>query len=375
MTASSVPSGEARIPLSRVAIDAEIRDRVLEAVDSGRYILGPQCAAFERELAAHAGLRYAVLVSSGTAALMLALVALGVGEGDEVLVPSHTAFPTVEAIFQVGARPVFVDIGETYTLDPAELERRLTSRVKAVVPVHLYGHPCDLDPIVHLARREGLLVLEDCAQAHGALYRGRRVGGFGHAGVHSFYPSKNLTVLGDGGAVVTDDGALAERVRALRDHGRREKLVHAAVGWNLRFNEIQAAAGRVLLRRLDEGNARRRAAAALYRELLDGLPIALPPEGKWAEAVYHLYVVATPARDALREHLAGQGIETGIHYPLPCHRQPATLAQPRVRSAELPRTDRACSEVLSLPMFPDLSDVEIARVARAVRSFFEADPA
>jgi len=358
------------IPLSRVEIDDEIRARVLAAVDSGQYILGPECKAFEKELAAWFGRQHCVLVSNATAGLMLALGTLGVEEGDEVLVPSHTAFPTIEAVFQSGARPVFLDIDESYTLDPAWLEPRITRRTKAILPVHLYGHPCDLDAIQDVAKRHGLPVLEDCAQAHGAEWRGRKVGGFGAAAVLSFYPSKNLPVLGDGGAVLTDDAGLAAKLRMLRDHGRQSKHTHDIVGWNLRFNEIQAAAGRVLLRRLDAMNQHRRRIAALYSERLKEAPLVLPREGKLAKHVYHLYVVRTPERDALAKHLAADGIQTGIHYPLATHQQPGTLGRAGVRNEALPRTEAACKEILSLPVFPSLSEADAERVAASVLAFF-----
>lgn len=362
--------GRAPIPLSQIEIDDEIRSRAIAALDSGRYVLGPESKAFERELAAYVGREHAVLVSSATAGLMLALTALGVDAGDEVLVPSHTAFPTIEAIFHAGARPVFVDVDASYTLDPAWLEPRVTARTKAILPVHLYGHPCDLDAVREAATRHGLAVLEDCAQALGALYRGRRVGSFGELAVLSFYPSKNLTVCGDGGCVLSDDAALAQRVRMLRDHGRTEKYVHSLVGWNLRFNEIQAAVGRVFLSRLDEMNAARRRAAARYRERLRGLPLVLPEEHKEARHVYHLFVVRTPKRDALAEHLKERGIQTGVHYPLPTHLQPGTLAQPGVRGEALPNTEAYAKEILSLPIYPGITDADVDRVADAIADFF-----
>ncbi len=360
------------VPLSRVEIDDEIRARVIAAVDSGQYILGPECKALERELAAWMGCQYAVLLANATAGLMLTLDALGIGAGDEVLVPAHTAFPTIEAIFQSGARPVFLDIDESYCLDPSWLEPHITARTRAIVPVHLYGHPCDLDAIGEVARRHGLLVLEDCAQAQGAAWRDKKVGSYGVAGVLSFYPSKNLPTLGDGGAVVTDDEGLARTLRMLRDHGRKEKLTHDVVGWNLRFNEIQAAATRVLLRRLDASNDGRRRVAARYADLLAGLPLQLPEEGKNAHHVYHLYVVRTPARDALQKYLREAGVGTGIHYPVPNHLQPATLGRAGVRSEALPRTEAACKEILSLPCFGSMRDEEIVHVANAVRAFFAA---
>lgn len=359
-----------KVPLSRVTIDDEVKARVLAAVESGQYILGPECKAFEKELAEWFGRSHCVLVNSATSGLLLTMQALGIGPGDEVLAPAHTAFPTIEAIYLAGATPVFLDIDDTATLDPTWLEPRVTARTKAIVPVHLYGHPCDLDVIQEVAQRHGLAVLEDCAQAHGARFRDRKVGTFGTAGVLSFYPSKNLTVLGDGGAVLVDDPVLAKRLRMLRDHGRQDKYTHEIVGWNLRFNEIQAAAGRVFLRRLQDMNDARRAVAARYRERLANLPLALPTESKLAHHVYHLFVVRTPERDALAEHLAAEGVQTGIHYPVPNHLQPATLSRPRVRAESLPKTEAWVKEILSLPIFPGMSDAEVEKVTSSVRSFF-----
>lgn len=360
------------IPLSRVELDPEIRDRVVAAVDSGQYILGPECRAFERELAAYFGVEYALLVANATSGLMLALCALGVEPGDEVLVPSHTAFPTIEPIFHVGATPVFVDTDETHTMDPAALERALTPRSRVVLPVHLFGQPCDMDAIREIAARNDLRVLEDCAQAHGARHRDRVVGSIGDAGVLSFYASKNLPVLGDGGAVLTDDGGLAERVRMLRNHGRRDKHTHEIVGWNLRFNDLQAAAGRVFLRRLDARNDARRCIAARYAELLADAPVDLPKERAGVHHVYHLYVIETTARDALAKHLSDRRIQTGVHYPIPNHLQPGARSRLGVPVTQLPHTEEAAERILSLPMFPSLADEDVERVAQAIRDFFGA---
>ncbi len=358
------------IPLSRVALDGEVEAAALRALRSGRYILGAECRAFEAELAEYVGVGHAVLVASGTAALAIVLRALDLPPDGEVLVPALTAFPTVEAILLAGGRPVFVDVDQTGTMDPADAARKITVRTAGLLPVHLYGHPADLERLGELARAHGIWLVEDACQAHGAAYRGRRVGGIGRAGCFSFYPSKNLTVLGDGGAITTGDGELAARCRRLRDHGRASKDVHQELGANLRFNEIQAAIGRVLLRRLEDGNARRRALARRYAAALAGTPVGLPPAAAWATPVYHLYVIRTARRDALRAYLRERGIETGVHYPVPCHRQPAVAHLPPVR---LPRTERLAREVLSLPMFPALDDAAVDRVADAVRAFWAAD--
>lgn len=357
------------IPLSRPPVDEEIKQAVLAAIDSRQYILGPECRAFETELARHAGVQHAVLTSSATAGLWLALRALGVKAGDEVLVPGHTAFPTVEAICAAEATPVFVDVDAHYTFDPGDAAARVTPRTVGMVPVHLYGQPVDLDGVRDLADRLGLWVLEDCAQAQGAAWRGRPVGGFGRAAVLSFYPSKNLPVMGDGGAILTGDDEIAARCRRLRDHGRASRDVHVEPGFNLRFNEIQAAVGRVLLPRLDAMNARRRALAARYDRALAGLPLATPRERAGARHVYHLYVVRTARRAALAGFLAARGIQTGVHYPVPAHRQPAVE---RFAAGPLPATERLVGEILSLPLSPGHDDGEVDTVAAAVRDFFGA---
>jgi dTDP-4-amino-4,6-dideoxygalactose transaminase len=349
-------------------VDDEIKQAVLAAVESRQYILGPQCRAFETELAAYHGTRHAVLTSSGTAALWLILRALGVKPGDEVLLPAHTAFPTVEAVCVAEARPVFVDVDGSGTLDAADAAARITPRTVGILPVHLYGQPADLEAIGDVAGRYGIWLVEDCAQAQGARWAGRPVGGFGRAAALSFYPSKNLPVMGDGGAVLTGDDEIAARCRRLRDHGRLSKDVHAEIGFNLRFNELQAAAARVLLRRLDAMNDRRRALAARYAAALAGLPLALPEERPPGHHVYHLYVVRTARRDALAAHLGRRGIQTGVHYPVPAHRQPALegLAPPA-----LPRTEQLAGEILTLPLSAGHTEAEIDAVAAAVREFLE----
>ena len=355
------------IPLSRPPVDDEIKRAVLAAIDSRQYILGPQCRELEAELATYTGTRHAVLTSSATAALWMTLRALGVRPGDEILVPSHTAFPTVEAICFAGATPVFVDADDWYTLDPKDAAARVTPRTVGILPVHLYGQPVDLPAVQDLATRFGLWLLEDGAQAQGAAWDGRAVGSFGRAAVFSFYPSKNLPAMGDGGAVLTSDDEVAARCRRLRDHGRLNKDVHAEVGFNLRFNELQAAALRVLLRRLDAMNDRRRELAARYARGLAGVPLELPAEREHARHVYHLYVVATPRRQELAAFLKERGVQTGIHYPVPTHRQPAVA---HLDPPSLPRTERLVNEILSLPMSANHTDAEIDAVVDAVRAFF-----
>jgi dTDP-4-amino-4,6-dideoxygalactose transaminase len=355
------------IPLSRPPIDDEIKGAILKAVDSRQYILGPECRAFEEEFAHYNGAKHAVLTSSATAALWMLVKAFGARPGDEILVPSHTAFPTVEAICFAGATPVFVDVDDSFTVDVRDAAAKVTPRTVGFVPVHLYGQPADLPAIQALCAERGLWLLEDCAQAHGAEWQGRKVGGFGRAGAFSFYPSKNLTVMGDGGLLVTNNDAVAARCRQLRDHGRLNKDVHAEVGFNLRFNDIQAAVGRVLLRRLDAMNEQRRRVAARYVQGLAGLPLSLPSERAGARHVYHLYVIRTDRRDTLAKYLKERGIATGIHYPVPCHRQPAVES---LASPALPVTERLVREILTLPISAGHTEAEADEVAAAIREFF-----
>ena len=357
------------IPLSRPPIDDEIKGAILKAVDSRQYILGPECRAFEDVFAVYNGAKDAVLTASATAALWMLVMAFGAGPGDEILVPSHTAFPPVEAICFAGATPVFVDVDDSFTVDVRDAATQITPRTVGFVPVHLYGHPADLPAIQALCAERGLWLLEDCAQAHGAEWQGRKVGGFGRAAAFSFYPSKNLTVMGDGGLLVTNDDAVAARCRQLRDHGRLNKDVHAEVGFNLRFNDIQAAVGRVLLRRLDAMNEQRHRVAARYARGLAGLPVRLPSERAGARHVYHLYVIRTSHRERLQKHLSDSGVITLVHYPRPVHLQPAYRERVAIAPGGLPITEQVCDEILSLPMHPDLSDEDVAEVCEALLGF------
>lgn len=355
------------IPLSRPLVDDGIKDAMWAAIASRHYILGAECREFETALARSLGVRHVVLTSSGTAALWLIFRSLGVKAADEVLVPAHTAFPTIEALVFAGATPVFVDVDDAYGLDVADAAAKVTSRTIGMVPVHLYGQPADLDVIGELASRCGIWSVEDCCQAIGARWRGRAVGSFSRASAFSFYPSKNLTVFGDGGAVATDDDMVAEQCRRLRDHGRRGKDVHVEIGFNLRFNELNAAAGRVALHRLEAMNDRRRTLAARYRAGLTRVPVGLPHERPAGRHVYHLFVIRTPERDALRAFLADRGIETGIHYPVPAHRQPAVW---HLGAPPLPATERLVDEILSLPISAGHTEAEIDAVVAAVEDYF-----
>jgi dTDP-4-amino-4,6-dideoxygalactose transaminase len=354
-------------------IDAAIR-RVLE---SGRYLSGAETEALEREFAAFIEAKTVVAVSNGTDALWLALAGCGIGRGDEVITVSHTAVATVAAIELSGATPVFVDIDpQTLTLDPQLLAAARSECTRAVIPVHLYGQPANLDPIVDFCRQHHLRLIEDCAQAAGARYRGRRIGNFGDAAAFSFYPTKNLAAIGDAGMVVTNSGELAEKMKSLRQYGwRNEQRISEHLGRNARMDEIQAAILRAKLPYLDQENARRQELAALYIESLAGLAdITLPAEPAFGRSVFHQYVIRSRRRDALAKFLRAHGIATAIHYPTPVHAQPAYRSRPVAGTAPgmnelLPETMRAAREVLSLPMYPELSSAAAQNVSEAIQSF------
>ena len=342
----------------------EIDTAVARVLDSGCYILGRECEAFEREFAAWEGIGHCIGVGNGTDALHLALAAMNIGAGDEVITVSHTAVATVSAITLVGAQPVFVDIDSyTYTMNPQALEAAITPRSKAVIPVHLYGHPADMPSIMDIAGRHNLFVVEDCAQAHGATLYGQKVGTFGHIACFSFYPTKNLGALGDGGAVTTDDVALAEKVRLLRQYGWENKFISRIPGWNSRLDELQAAVLRVKLPHLDDDNAKRAVIASVYAEEFHGLGLGLPTPPKGVGHVYHLYVLRTQNRDHILAALKERGVGTAIHYPQPVHLQPAY----RRLGVSLPETERAAGEILSLPMFPELDRDDALSVAAAFK--------
>ncbi len=349
----------------------EMLGRIAAVLDGMNLTLGPNVQDFEREFATYCGVEHAVGVSDGTAALHLALRACGVGPGDEVITVAHTFMATPEAIALVGARPVFVDIDpRTYTMDVGQIEAHLTPRTRAIIPVHLYGQPADMDPIMETARRHGLWAIEDACQAHGARYKGRRSGGLGHLAAYSFYCSKNLGAYGECGMVTTNDDRLAHRLRLLRDHGSPTRYQHDIIGMNGRPDEIQAAVLRAKLPHLDGWNARRRDHAAHYAALLPGAaPVTPPHAAGYAEHVYHLYVVRAPRRDALLSYLKERGVGAGIHYPLPCHLQ-AGCRHLGYRPGDLPATEQAAQEVISLPMYAELAEEQQAYVVDCLREFY-----
>jgi dTDP-3-amino-3,4,6-trideoxy-alpha-D-glucose transaminase len=353
-----------------LAHQQEIDAAISRVLADGRYILGDQVAKFEEEFASYLGVGHAVGVGSGTEALHLALTACGVLPGDEVITVSHTAVATIVAIAMCGATPVFVDIEpKFFTLDPTKLERAINRKTKVIIPVHIYGQPAELDSITSIANRHGIIVLEDCAQAHGAIYKDRFVGTWGDLACFSFYPTKNLGALGDGGIVVTSDGELARKLRLLREYGWSERYVSEVKGWNSRLDEIQAAVLRVKLKYLNADNDRRIFLAETYSNELVSCPnFGLPEKRFGAKHVYHLYVIRSKSRNELKSHLGVKGINTLIHYPVPVHRQSAFLEY-SPDTSELTQTEQASEEVLSLPIYPELTSEEQLSVIQALHSF------
>ena len=351
------------------SIKPEIDAAVLRVLDSAQFVLGEEVTAFEREFAAYCGAADAIAVNSGTSALHLALLAAGIGPGDEVITVPFTFVATAAAIEYAGATPVFVDIEpRTFNMDPARIEAAITPRTKAIMPVHLYGHPADMDPILDIARRHGVIVIEDAAQAHGAEYKGRRCGSMGTLAGFSFYPGKNLGAYGEGGAVVTSDPELARQVRLRRSWGEAKRYEHQVKGFNYRMDGIQGAILRVKLRHMEAWTEARRARAAEYRRLLEGSGVIAPEERSDCRHVYHVFAVRAPQRDALRASLQDAGIQTGVHYPIPVHLQPAYQDLGYARGA-FPVAEAVAAEVLSLPMFPELASDQVRTVAEAVATF------
>lgn len=352
------------------AIGAEIRAAIERVLSTQQFVLGREGTALEEEIAALCGVAHGVGVASGTDALILALRACGVQPGDEVLLPTSTFVATGSAVSALGAKPVFADVRpETYNLDPAELERRVTPRTRAIIAVHLYGLAADMDPIAAFAKSRKLPLIEDCAQAVGAVYKGRRTGSFGDAACLSFYPTKNLGAYGDAGMVVSNSSELAARLRTLRNHGQTAKYLSSEPGWNSRLDEIQAAILRVKLRHLADWQRARRANAAEYTRQLQQVPGVMPPhEPEGLEHVYHQYTIRCERRDALQQYLAARKIGSTVYYPHPLHLQPlyGPLGH---KPGDFPHAERAAQEVLSLPMFPELRKDQIARVVEAIADF------
>ena len=348
------------------SIKPEINAAIQGVLDSCAFTLGPEVAAFEQEFATYCGSKNCIAVNSGTSALHLALLAANIGPGDEVITVPHTFVATVSAIHYAGAKTVFVDIDpRSFTMDPTKLEAAITPKTKAIIPVHLYGQPCDMDPIMEIAKRHNLVVIEDAAQAHGAEYKGRRVGSIGDMGCFSFYPGKNLGAYGEGGAVTTDNAEYTRTIRMLRDWGAEKKYHHVLKGYNYRLEGIQGAVLRVKLRHLEAWTKGRQAAAARYDAGLKAAGVATPEVMPYARHVYHIYAVRTPNRQQWMDTLNALGIQTGIHYPTPVHLLPA-FADLGYKAGQFPHSERAANEVMSLPMFSELTPEQTTEVCRAV---------
>ncbi len=349
-------------------IKAEILAAIEQVIDANAFAGGSYVAKFDQEFAAYCTAKHSIGLGNGTDALWLPLLALGVGPGDEVITVPGTFMATAEAISYCGAKPVFVDIDErTYTMDPAQLERAITPRTKAIIPVHLFGQVADMDPILEIANRRGIPVIEDACQAHGAEYNGRRAGTLGVAAAFSFYPGKNLGAMGEAGATTTNDSALKSKVETLRDHGQAKKYHHSMIGWNARMDGMQGAVLSIKLKHLERGNDARRSHAALYGKLLAGTPgITLPVEAPGRKHVYHIYAVRVANRDAILDLLGKRGIHCGIHYPIPVHLQDAYKFLGLGRGS-FPVAERCANEFLSLPMFPELTPDQILAVAEELK--------
>jgi dTDP-4-amino-4,6-dideoxygalactose transaminase len=357
------------LKLHHAPLRGEFIGAIQEVIDAAAFAGGPFVAQFEAEFASYCDCLLAIGVGSGTEALWLTLLALGIGPGDEVITVPNTFIATAEAITYCGARPVFVDVDEyTYTMDPSVLEDAITARTKAIIPVHLFGQPADMDPILRIARKQGVYVIEDACQAHGAEYKGRRVGTLGDAACFSFYPAKNLGAFGEAGAVVTRNAALHERIRILRDHGQVCKYRHMMVGWNCRMDAIQAAILCIKLRFLERSNQLRRSHAAHYDEALDGIEeLVTPAQAACVRHVYHIYAIRVRDRDEVIRRLAEKGVGCGVHYPVPIHLQEAYRGL-GYQAGAFPISERYSNEFISLPMFPELTPAQVEMVAQSVKA-------
>jgi perosamine synthetase len=361
------------IPLALPVFDKEMEEAALYALRNERFVLGEDVYKFEEEFSRYIGTKYAVSTSSGTNALQIALLALGISNGAQVVTPSFSFIASANAILHAGATPVFTDIdSKTFNIDPKKIKPKITKSTKAVLPVHLYGYPCDMQEIMGIAVDNKLKVVEDASQAHGAEHNGRKVGSIGDVGCFSFYPSKNMTVCGDGGMLVTNDEATAKLAAKLRDCGRKSQYEHDVIGFTSRLNTVNAAIGRVQLKRLDEWNKKRIQIAASYDKLLADLEgVSTPPKGcSWVKPVYHLYVVKAKKRDGLREYLRKNGVQSGVHYPLPIPLQPAYKQLYEFKAGDYPVSERVSEKCLSLPIYPRLAEGDVEYVCEGIRQFY-----
>lgn len=354
-------------------IKKEIDEAIARIIPSTQYILGEDTEKFEKELARYHNVKYAVGVDNGSSALELGMRALGIGQGDEVITPANSFIASSSTISFTGAKPVLVDCDEeTYNIDPEKIEEKITKKTKAIMPVHLYGRPADMNPIRKIARKHRLPVIEDACQAHGASYKGKKVGNFGKFAAFSFYPGKNLGAYGDAGAIVTNNKSLAKKVSMMRNYGQKQKYDHKMIAWNRRLDNLQAAILRVKLRHLREWTKARRKNAKLYSNLLKDTPVVTPEDTNGH--VYHLYVIRTERRDELAEFLNSKGVSTGLHYPIPIHMQKA-YSDLKYKKGDFPVTERLSKEILSLPMFAELSEKDIGYVVKNIKDFFEENQA
>lgn len=372
---SKVQAGKTKISLAQPVLDEEMQAAALDAMRNERWLLGESVYKFEEEFAKYCGTDYAISTSSGTAAISLSLIALGVRSSDVVTTPMSFV-ATANAIIHAGATPRFADANDqTYCIDPTKMKEAVNEKTRAVIPVHLYGYPSGMNEICEIANKRDIPIVEDACQAHGAIYDGKRIGSMGIASCFSFYPSKNMTVAGDGGMVTTNDDSLREGVRSLSDCGRikGKRYFHSVIGFSQRLNTIQAAIGRVQLRRLDIYNERRRQVAQMYNKLLNGVgDLILPPAGSPEKIpVHHMYVIRTKLRDSLRDWLASRSIECGIHYPLPIHLQPVYQQIYGYQKGDYPSSEKMCEQVLSIPMHPNLTSTEVEFVSQSISEFYE----
>lgn len=353
-------------------VSYSINKKIKEVINRGDFILGEEVEKFEKDFAKFIGPKYCIGVASGTDGILIVLEALGVGRGDEVIVPSMTFIATVRPIITLGAKPVFVDIlANGSCIDPDLIEKAITTKTKAIIPVHLYGYPCNMDKVLRIAKKHNLLVIEDAAQAHGSLYKRKRIGTFGKAAIFSFYPGKNLGAYGDAGAITTSDKNLRDKILMFRDHGQKQKYTHSILGYNSRLDTIQAGVLRIKLKNLASGNKKRRVIAKMYKKLLRNVPIILPEEEKNVETVYHLFVIRTESRDKLLNFLKKKNIFCGIHYPIPLHLQPA-LKYLGYKKGDFPNTEKLANTCLSLPIFPELKALEVNYIVENVKKFFNS---
>jgi dTDP-4-amino-4,6-dideoxygalactose transaminase len=358
------------LPAQMRGIRKDVDAAIARTLDNCSFCLGPDVNQFEKDFAKACGAQHCIAFNSGTSALHVAMLLLNIGQGDEVITTPLTFVATSWGISYVGAKPVYVDIEDaTFCMDPRHVEKAITPRTKALLPVHLYGHPVDLDPFVEISRKHDLPLVEDAAQSHAARYKGKTIGTFGVVSCYSFYPGKNLGAYGEGGALVTNDAGLAIRARSLREHGSSQRYYHDEVGFNYRMEGIQGAVLGVKLKHLDEWTRQRRRVAHRYHELLASTPLQLPREAAYAESAYHLYVVRHPRRDELKKHLEAARVGCALHYPLPLHLQKC-YAHLGYKAGDFPVAEKAARECLSLPIYPEMTDAQIQRVATVVKEFF-----